>query len=102
MTDTPPDLTVTRSDTPNGRRYEARLPDIDRPAIVTARVPDAGTLVIDHTEVPPAARGQGIGFAIVDHVVQEARSEGREIVPLCPFVRTKAAGTPSWSDVVQS
>jgi len=46
------------------------------------------TLILDHTEVNDAYRGQGIGKVIVMHIVELARKEGLRILPLCPFAKS--------------
>lgn len=58
------------------------------------------TLIIDHTGVPDALRGRGAGRALVARAVEDARAEGRKIVPLCPFAKAQIARHPEWQDVV--
>ncbi len=71
-------------DNPEKNRFE--LEQDGRVAILAyERRPDA--LVLIHTEVPPELRGHHVGEAIVRGAIAAARSEGRTIVPLCPFVR---------------
>lgn len=43
-------------------------------------------IALDHTFVDPALRGQGIAQKLVDEVVRLARSEGKMIDPVCPYV----------------
>ncbi len=66
--------------TENGFAYGT--PPIAR--IVTRKV---GTtkLTIDHTYVSVQLRGQGIARKLVMLVVEQARREGRLIVPLCSY-----------------
>jgi uncharacterized protein len=49
----------------------------------------AGTdrIIIDHTEVDPAFKGNGLGELMVRKSVEDARIKGISIVPLCPFAR---------------
>jgi uncharacterized protein len=42
-------------------------------------------LIIDHVEAPPHLRGTGAAGALMEAIVQEARAEGREIVPVCGY-----------------
>jgi uncharacterized protein len=49
------------------------------------RRPDA--LVLVHTEVPPALRGNNLGAVLVKAALDNARAEGLRIVPHCPFAR---------------
>ncbi|MDY0304290.1 MAG: GNAT family N-acetyltransferase [Sphaerochaeta sp.] len=45
----------------------------------------ASHLVIEHTEVDPSLQGRGHARQLVMLVVSEARSEGKLIVPRCPY-----------------
>jgi predicted GNAT family acetyltransferase len=45
-------------------------------------------LVIVHTEVSTASRGQGIGGRLVRAALDRARANGETIVPWCLFART--------------
>jgi hypothetical protein len=61
----------------------------------------AGLVIIDHTEVPAAFRGQGLGLALVARAVDDARAAGKQILPLCPFARAQFDRHPEWHDVLQ-
>jgi len=60
----------------------------------------AARIVIDHTEVPDAFRGQGVGLALVARAVADARAEGVKITPLCPFAAAQFRRNPDWHDVL--
>jgi predicted GNAT family acetyltransferase len=60
----------------------------------------ASTIIIDHTFVPDALRGRGVGQALVERAVEDARKEGRKVVPLCPFARAQIARHEEWQDVL--
>lgn len=57
-------------------------------------------IIIDHTGVPDALRGKGVGQALAAHAVETARDGGWKIMPLCPFFRAQAMRHKDWSDVV--
>jgi predicted GNAT family acetyltransferase len=57
----------------------------DTAFLVYERKPDAMVLV--HTEVPSALRGQGVGNDLVEAALAAAHSEGLRVVAVCPFVR---------------
>lgn len=59
-------------------------------------------IIIDHTEVPDALRGQGIGQALAAHAVEAAREGGWKIIPLCPFFLAQVKRHPEWGDVISS
>lgn len=63
----------------------------------------AGTsmIIIDHTEVPDAFRGQNVDLALVQHAVAEARRNGWKVVPLCPFAAAQFRRHPDWADVLE-
>jgi predicted GNAT family acetyltransferase len=42
-------------------------------------------LFIDHVETPLALRGQGAAGRLMEGIVQQARAEGRTIMPLCSY-----------------
>nr|CAD6409285.1 N-acetyltransferase [Rhizobium sp. Q54] len=57
-------------------------------------------IIIDHTGVPDALRGQGVGQALAAHAVEEARRGNWKIIPLCPFFKAQAARQADWRDVI--
>lgn len=59
------------------------------------------TLILDHTEVNDAYRGQGIGKVIVMHIVEVARRDGLKILPLCPFAKSVFDRTEGIRDVLR-
>lgn len=60
----------------------------------------AHKIVIDHTEVKPELRGQGMGRQLVDAAVSYARANGIKILPLCKFAKSVLAKNPGYQDVV--
>ncbi len=67
-------------------------------ADLTFSILSPNTRIADHTGVPDALRGTGVGLALVTHLVETARAEGWKIVPLCPFVNAQRAKHPDWAD----
>lgn len=57
-------------------------------------------IIVDHTGVPDALRGKGIGQALAAHAIEAARAGGWKIMPLCPFFRAQAMRHKEWQDVV--
>ena len=45
-------------------------------------------MILDHTEVNDAYRGQNIGKRILMHIVEFARQNKIKIIPLCPFAKS--------------
>jgi uncharacterized protein len=58
-------------------------------------------IIIDHTEVPDAFRGQGVGVRLVERAVQDARASGKKIMPLCPFANAQFKRHSEWQDVLK-
>lgn len=61
----------------------------------------ASQIIIDHTEVPDAFRGQGAGLRLVTRAVEDARAAGKTIIPLCPFAASQFRRHPEWADVLK-
>jgi predicted GNAT family acetyltransferase len=53
--------------------------------IAEYRVQD-GFVVLPHTVIDSAHRGQGLGDVLVDGVLADIRDQGKKVVPLCWFV----------------
>ncbi|KCZ49804.1 MULTISPECIES: GNAT family N-acetyltransferase [unclassified Hyphomonas] len=62
----------------------------------------AGTsrIIIDHTGVPKALGGRGVGVALVQRAVEDARAAGLKIIPLCPFAKAQIEKHKEWQDVL--
>ena len=57
-------------------------------------------MVIDHTEVDAALKGQGIGNQLVAAAVENARTQGFKILLLCPFAKAVMTKETSYADVL--
>lgn len=42
-------------------------------------------IIIDHTEVSDALKGQGIGYKLIDAAIAYIRANNLKVIPLCPF-----------------
>lgn len=58
-----------------------------------------GVLFADHTGVPEALGGQGVGKALVQRLVSDARALGLKIAPACSFVEAQFRRNPGWADL---
>jgi predicted GNAT family acetyltransferase len=58
-------------------------------------------IILDHTEVPDAFRGQGAGLRLVSRAVEDARASGKRVIALCPFARAQFDRHPEWADVLE-
>jgi uncharacterized protein len=58
-------------------------------------------IIIDHTDVPDEFRGQGVGARLVARAVEDARTAGKKIIPLCPFANAQFRRHKEWADVLK-
>ena len=99
MSDT--NVSITFEDQGNKARYVATVPGVAEEAELTLSKLSDALWIADHTGVPDSMRGMGVGKALVEHLIVEMRAAGRQIMPLCPFVRAQAQKHPEWADVIQ-
>ncbi|MCA8880228.1 MAG: N-acetyltransferase [Rhodobacteraceae bacterium] len=91
---------IRREDGPTKGRYVYHPDPAHPPALMTFSKAGTQQIIIDHTEVPDAYRGQGIGLALVTRAVEDARRDGIRITPLCPYAASQFRRHPDWSDVL--
>ncbi len=65
-------------------RYIYRADDGTKAYMTFSKV-GSSMIIIDHTEVQDALRGQRIGLKRVSRGVEDARAAGRKILPFSPF-----------------
>jgi predicted GNAT family acetyltransferase len=96
------------NDNPSRDRYEAIVTETETETapggtvagFIEYSVQD-GRVVLPHTEVDPAFEGQGIGSALVRAALDDVRRQGRNAVPVCPFVRSWLDRHPDYADLVR-
>lgn len=84
----------------SGGRYVAKVEDVTEKAEMTYSRASPQLIIIDHTGVPDSLRGTGVGQALAQHAVEDARQGGWKIIPLCPFMKAQIARHPEWRDVL--
>lgn len=57
-------------------------------------------MIIDHTGVEEAFRGQDLGLKLVEYAVEYARQNELKVLPLCPFAKATIAKHKEWQDVL--
>lgn len=82
-------------------RYVAFAGGISEPAELTYSIVNEKLIIADHTGVPDSMRGLGVGKALVERLVADAREKGFRILPLCPYVKAQRQRHPEWADVFQ-
>ena len=90
---------VEREDGPSKGRYRLVIDGVE--AEMTYSRAGDGLIIIDHTEVPAALRGRKVGERLVSQAIEDARRDGVEIIPLCPFAKAQIGRHPEWQDVLR-
>ena len=79
-------------------RYEIR--DGERVLGLAAYERRGDTVVFTHTEVDPDVGESGLGSTLVRAALDDVRSRGEKVVPLCSFVRGWIERHPDYADLV--
>lgn len=58
-------------------------------------------IIIDHTYVDPAYRGQSYAEKLVKAGVEKARRDNLKIIPLCPFAKKEFNKKAEYGDVLR-
>ncbi len=85
----------------SGRRYTAKLSGYTSEAELDVSRVNAELVIAAHTGVPDEMSGLGVGMALVERLIADAREEGFRIIPLCPFVKAQYRRHSEWSDVIR-
>ena len=96
------EITIARSESGSKGRYEARVEGHEGQGELTFSRMSPVKIIADHTAVDDSLRGLGVGKALVERLISDARNDGFTIVPLCPFVLAQYRKHPEWSDVMDS
>lgn len=69
--------------------------------VAVAEYVERGDVVVfPHTEVATAVRGRGLAATLVRQALDDVRSDGKRIVPLCWFVAEFVERNPGYADLV--
>eukprot|EP01035_Chromulina_nebulosa_P038278 gene38278-51698_t len=93
-------MEISIAETASGGRYIGHVDGVAEPAEMTYSRTSPRLIIIDHTEVPDALRGKGVGQALAAFAVDEARRGGWKIIPLCPFFKAQVQRNPDWRDIL--
>lgn len=69
-------------------------------AVLLDYLPRAGAWDIVHTYADPAFRGTGAASRLVQHVFDQARAAGLQIIPSCPYIPVWVGRHPAAADLV--
>lgn len=95
MTD---DAQIVVVDVPERRRFEVSV-DGELAGSLVYR-PRPGLISLVHTEVDERFEGRGLGGRLARFALEQARAEGLEVLPVCPFVNEWIKRHPDFSDLV--
>lgn len=98
------------------------MPTVGHMEIVIREEPDPGRYVIDvdgaqagladyhlrgddvyffvHTEIGDEFAGQQLGSRLIRHALDDVRSKGAKLVPICPFVARFIDRYPEYADLI--
>lgn len=89
---------VVIRDDPSNERYTAEV-DGELAGFTEYR-PWEGRLLFPHTEIDDAHSGKGVATKLIREALDDVRSKGVMIVPLCPFVARFVRHNPDYMDMV--
>lgn len=81
-------------------RYAGRIDGVEGEAELTFTIRGPAVISADHTGVPDSMRGTGMGLALVEAMIADARSSGFKIIPLCSYVAAQFKKHPEWQEVM--
>jgi predicted GNAT family acetyltransferase len=92
------DAQIVVADAPERRRFEVTV-DGELAGFLVYRS-RKGLLALIHTEVEDRFEGHGLGGRLARFALDQARSEGRAVLPFCPFVNDWMKRHPEYADLV--
>ena len=84
-------------DNPEQDRFELT---VDGSTAIAGYRMQSDRIAFTHTEVPPELEGQGVGSALVKGALDQVRTRGLRVDPLCSFVRHYVETHPEVQDLV--
>ncbi|GHF29492.1 hypothetical protein HNQ07_000854 [Deinococcus metalli] len=61
----------------------------------------AGARMMPHTEIDEGHEGEGLGSQLVKFALDDIRSRGLHVLPMCPFVASYMRRHREYTDLVQ-
>lgn len=75
---------------------------VDQHIAVVDYVMRGDKLMLTHSEVPIALRGQGIGKVLVDKTFEYLREHNLKAQAVCSYIRVVAQRDPQWQGIVSA
>lgn len=92
------EITIRIDDRSRKGRYIATVDGSEGEAYIAFTHREEGVISADHTISPESLKGSGAAFALVEHLVADARARGFKVIPICPYVRAQYRKHPEWAD----
>jgi predicted GNAT family acetyltransferase len=92
------DAQIVVSDAPERERFEITV-DGELAGFLVYRS-RKGLLALTHTEVEERFGGRGLGGRLARFALDQAREQGRAVLPFCPFVNEWIKRHPGYVDLV--
>ena len=84
-------------DNPAEHRFELR---VDGQLAVATYRREGDILVLEHTGVPEALEGHGVGSRLIEGALAAVRARGLKVEPACPFVAAYIERHPESQDLL--
>lgn len=59
-----------------------------------------GAVMLPHTEVDEGHEGEGLGSQLARYALDDIRAQGKQVVPMCPFIAAYIQKHPEYTDLV--
>jgi uncharacterized protein len=94
-------VSIDVTDVPERERFEARDGEAGQAVAGFMTYQLTGKIiVVTHTEVDPSYEGKGVGSSLARFAMDDARRQGRTVVPICPFLAGWLGKHPDYADIV--
>jgi len=90
---------MTSAVTHNAAKHRFELV-VDGQTVFTEYRLSPGVMTLFHTLTPPALRGRGLAWSVVQAALEYARREGLKVLPLCWYVNGHIQGHPEFRDLL--
>ena len=84
----------------DGHRYTALLSGEEVGHVTVDPIGSDG-LLIKHTEILPAFEGRGFAGMLVRHVLEDAKRQGRGVIPVCTYAAAYIRKHPEFQSYVR-
>lgn len=93
-------ISIRKETSPKGGRYVATVEG--KPGEAELKFTNRASDIVsaDHVGAPDGLRGTGAALALIERMIDEARTHGFKIAPVCPYVAAQSRKHPEWQDVM--